>query len=130
MAMRTKTASPQAVLKRRIKRFYALLNTGDFQRCFEMIDPRIRAKPSSVTLLQYENSLRDFLQAVKSVEVQSVSVELHLNEPSRLYEDRDFAVGTTRWNDARGNVQQFAERWVREGRTWYTRSTGLLNPEP
>ena len=128
--MTTKTASSQTGLKKRIRRFYSLLNSGDFDRCYEMIDPRVRAKSASVTLLQYENSLRAFLKAVKAVEVLSMEIELHVGEPSKLYEDRDFAVGDTRWIDSRGVENTFTERWVREGRTWYTRSTGFLLPAP
>ncbi|MCI0359752.1 MAG: hypothetical protein L0211_14845 [Planctomycetaceae bacterium] len=93
-----------------------------------MIDPRVRAKPSSVTLLQYENSLRDFLDSVGAVSIVKTDVQLHLDEPSKLYEDRDFATGETVWQDEDGNSHVFQERWVRDGRSWFTRSTGLLAP--
>jgi hypothetical protein len=130
MAMTTKTDRIQASLKKRIRQFYELLNAGDFARCHQMIDPRVRAKPSSVTLLQYENALRDFLVAVGQVDVARIDLDLHLNEPSKLYEDRDFAVGQTAWDDDQGESHVFQERWVREGRTWFTRATGLLAPIP
>jgi hypothetical protein len=126
--MTTRTENRQASLKRRIRRFYNLLNQGDFRRCHQMIDPRVRLKPSSVTLFQYENALRQFLDRFGSVEVLEIHIDLHVNEPSILYEDRDFAVGQTAWEDEVGQRHDFSERWVCEGRTWYTRSTGFVTP--
>jgi hypothetical protein len=128
MAMTTKTRISAAALKRRMKRFYELLNRREFQSCYELIDPRVRAKASSVTLLQYQNSLARFLERMGSVEVTDTRFELHLDEPSTLYEGRDFAIGKTSWRDAGGVEREFAERWVHEGGKWYTRSTGFLLP--
>lgn len=126
--MSTETEKRRASLERRIRRFYDLLNRGDFGRCHRIIDPRVRLKPSSVTLFQYENALRQFLEQFGRVQVVGIDVGLHLNEPSELYEGRDFAVGKTTWADRAGEQHVFSERWVREGRAWYTRSTGLLAP--
>jgi hypothetical protein len=63
-----------------------------------------------------------------SVEVVAVHLRLHLDEPSRLYGDRDFAVGQTSWRDAVGEERVFQERWVRDGRNWYTRAVGFVSP--
>jgi hypothetical protein len=128
MALINKVDSTRASLRRRIRQFYELLNEGDFVHCHQMIDPRIRQKPESVTLLQYENSLHKFFKSIGKIKVVRVDVDLHLNEPSQLYEQRDFAVGQTCWRDKRGEEHIFNERWVREGRIWYTRSTGFLWP--
>jgi hypothetical protein len=128
MAMTTRTENRQASLKRRIRQFYTLLNQGDFERCRQMIDPRIRLKRDSVTLFQYQNSLQQFLDHFGSVKVLEISIGLHLNEPSQLYEGRDFAVGKTTWVDEAGEEHVFSERWVRDGRAWYTRSTGFVTP--
>src|SRR5947208_748956 len=99
MAMTTRIENKQSALKRRIRQFYKLLNEHEFARCHQMIDPRVRLKPSSVTLFQYENALRQFLDQFSSVEVLEISIGLHLNEPSELYEGRDFALGKTTWAD-------------------------------
>jgi hypothetical protein len=128
MAMTTRAVNQQASLKRRIRQFYNLLNQRAFDRCHQMIDPRVRSTPSSVTLFQYENSLREFLAYFGSVKVLEITVSLHLNEPSKLYEDRDFAVGNTNWEDEAGEQHTFSERWVVEGRSWHTRSTGFVTP--
>ena len=122
--------NPQTSLKRRIKQFYDLLNRGDFSRCHRMLDPRLRRNPHAVTLLQYENSLREFVGRAGPIRVVDIDVVAHLNKPSVLYEGRDFAVGETRWLDESGTQREFKERWVRDGRVWYTRSTGLLFPSP
>ena len=126
--MRTKTATLGASLKRQIQRFYKLLDQGRFSECYDLIDPRIRDKPTSITRLQYESSLREFRGRVGSVGKIVVAIEVHENEPTRLYEGRPFALGKTTWKDRHGRQQTFSERWVREGRSWFTRSTGLLAP--
>lgn len=127
--MKTKAASQQAALKRRIRQFYRLLNSGDWDRCYRMIDPLLLAQPSTITLLQYTACARHFLDAVGKVDVQTIHITgLHLDEPNRLYQDRDFAIGTTIWVDRIGVTYTFSERWVREGTAWYTRSTGFLKP--
>ena len=128
MAMSTKTESKTSSLTKRIRQFYKLLNEADIAACHRMIDPRVRLNPASVTLLQYQNALRDFLTEFEAVNIRSIRVSVHRNEPSELYEGRDFAIGKTEWADGRGKQHEFSERWVREGRSWYTRSTGLIVP--
>ena len=130
MAIITKANRGQSSLKRRIRQFYELLNDGDLARCYKMIDPQVRAKPTSVTLFQYQNALDQFLARFGPIRIQRVRIDLHVNEPADLYEGRDFAVGETTWVDRTGGRRIFTERWVREGRAWYTRSTGLVTPAP
>jgi hypothetical protein len=127
--MRAKTRAQTASLEKRIRHFYGLLNEGRFAECYRMIDPVVRDKPSSVTLHQYQTSLRAFLDHFGQVRIRGISLDLHLNEPSKLYADRDFAVGQTVWEDEAGEGHQFQERWVRAGRSWYTRSSGFVVPE-
>jgi len=126
--MTTRTDFRQSSLKRRIRQFYALLNDHEFGRCHQMIDPRVRAKSSSVTLFQFTNSLSQFARHFGPIRILDINVSLHLDEPSKLYEERDFAVGETAWVDQKGEQHVFSERWVREGRAWYTRSTGFVVP--
>ena len=126
--MINKATDKQTALKCRIRQFYTLLNARRFERCYRLLDPRLLEKPGTVTLFQYENALAEFLDSVGTVKVREVAIHrLHLNEPSKLYEGRDFALGRTGWEDAAGK-RQFSERWVCEGATWFTRSTGLLVP--
>jgi hypothetical protein len=127
--MSAKTRAQAASLEKRIRHFYGLLNDGRFEECYRMIDPVIRDKPSSVTLYQYQTSLRTFLDRYGQVRIRGISLDLHLDEPSKLYGDRDFAVGQTIWEDESGEEHPFQERWVRERRSWYTRSSGFVTPE-
>jgi len=93
--MRTKTRAQAASLEKRIRHFYSLLNEGRFADCYRMIDPTVRDKSFSVTLHQYQTSLRTFLHHYGQVRVRGISLDLHLGEPSELYEGRDFAAGQT-----------------------------------
>ena len=127
--MKTTSQTTHASLRRRIRQFYKLLNEREFERCHEMIDPHVRCNPNSVTLLQYSAACRDFLDRVGCVKLVELRVDLHLQEPSVLYEDRDFAMGNMAWEDQSGQQHKFSERWVRDGRTWFTRSTGFVTPE-
>lgn len=118
-------------LRKRIKRFYEHLNYEDGDKCYRAIDPRIRKKPTSVTLFQYLSSLKRFLGWSGGVLVHRIEpIRLHLNERNRLYENRDFALAEVHWEDQYGHMHTFREKWVREpnGR-WYTRSTGFVVPE-
>lgn len=126
--MTSRSENKQSALKRRIRQFYDLLNQRDFDRCHQIIDPRIRLKSGSITLVEYEDCLRKFLDVFGSVQIVEISVNLHLKERSELYDGRDFAVGKTTWEDDAGGQHVFSERWVWEGRAWYTRSTGFVVP--
>ncbi len=126
--MSTRSDAKQSVLKRRIRQFYEMLNDHEFRRCHKMIDPRVLAKPSSVTLFQYENALSQFMGRFGSITILEISITLHINEPSKLYDQRDFAVGETTWADEAGERHVLSERWVKEGRAWYTRATGFATP--
>src|SRR5437763_12303050 len=103
MAMSNPTKHRRDYLIRRIRQFYKLLNSRAFDRCHQLIDPRVRLKPSSVTLFQYQNALRDFLQHVGSVTILETQIQLHRVKPSAWYEDRDFAVGRAIWSDEAGD---------------------------
>lgn len=128
LAMKTKSETMRSSLKRRIHQFYKLLNERNFERCHEMIDPRVRRRPESVTLLHYADAAAEFLDQCGGLKFVQLDIELHLREPSVLYEGRDFAVGKSIYEDARHQRHVFAERWVRDGRSWYTRSTGFVTP--
>lgn len=124
--MSATTRSNAASVERRIKRFYEHFNRGEFEQCHQMIDPRIRQNTASVTLLNYTQALRNFCDRVGRLDVRRIHLTLHLEEPSTLYEGRDFAIGQADCKDEQGTEHVFRERWVREGRVWYTRSTGML----
>src|SRR5260370_30155340 len=115
------TRNPTSAVERRVRQFYQLLNAHEFGKCFAMIDPIIRSSSASVTAYQYENALRQFISYYTRIELLSVTLQVHLDEPSDLFGNRDFAVGQTCWADKSGEEHVFQERWVRDGQRWYTR---------
>jgi len=127
--MSTKVISRVSPVERRIRQFYGHLNEGCFARCYLMVDPLVRHSPSSVTLYKYLQSLGAFRDHFGQVVVQRVEVQLHLDEPNKRFQDRDFAVGKTTWKDQQGEEHVFQERWVRNGRYWYTVCTGFVTPD-
>jgi hypothetical protein len=127
--MSTKIEKQQAALERRIHRFYEYLNRRAFDRSYEMIDPRLRDKSSSVTLFQYQSAILQFVEWVGPLKILEISLALHMDEPSQFYEGRDFAVGRITSLDGSGEQRILSERWVRQGPSWYTRSTGFIAPE-
>ncbi len=130
--MKTSITAPQllAALRRRIKQFYSRVDQRLFEKCWEMVDPHIRAEARSITQCQYTAALERFVTWCGAVRICTIEpVHIHVNEPSRLYENRDFATVRVTWEDSRGEVHIFTERWVRGRRGWwYTRSSGLVVP--
>jgi hypothetical protein len=122
------TRNQTSAVERRARQFYQHLNAHEFGKCFAMIDPIIRGSSTSVTAYQYENALRQFVAFYHRIDLLSVTLEVHLDEPSNLFGNRDFAVGQTCWTDKNGDEHVFQERWVRDGQRWYTRSTGFVTP--
>src|SRR5260370_339263 len=91
--MRTATVRTQtSTLERRIRKFYGMLIEHEFAKCYRSIDPSIRANSSGVTLFQYENALREFGVYYGQINVVTVTLQLHLDEPSDLYGNRDFVL--------------------------------------
>jgi hypothetical protein len=80
--MSTRTDTKESALQRKIRRFYDLLNEHDFAQCHKMIDPRVRAKSSSVTLFQYQSALSQFVGRFGPIEILDIGITLHLNEPN------------------------------------------------
>ena len=126
--MTMQTINQASLVEQTIRQFYDLLNAGLFARCYRMIDPSIRADPTSVTLPRYEESLSAFQACVGKVRVCQVEIDLHIGEPSKLYDNHDFAVGKTTWEDERAEQHVHQERYVCRGQSRYTRSTGLVAP--
>jgi hypothetical protein len=131
--MKTKTKRTQvaAALKKKILQYYRHLNAGNFHWCYRAIDPPIRSQSTSVTYFQFASSLERFLNHYGGVRVKStgIEVQLHQDEPNSLYQNRDFAVVKVLWQDKADKMHLFHERWVRNGRSWFSRCTGLITPE-
>lgn len=125
--MITNGADKLVALETRIRHFYESMNRHDFTKCYAMIDPRVVSKSEALTISQYTHSLERYLDRFASINLVEIGITgLHLNEPNKLYEGRDFALGKTVWEDDDGNRHEFSERWVFQDGAWYTRSTGFV----
>ncbi len=131
MTPQTAATRLAASLRRSIRQFYDQFNRGEFEKCYQLVDPTLRAAPSSITLYQYISALERFRQWCGAVTICAIDpVQLHLDEPTRQYGNRDFALVDVLWEDQVGQRRTFKERWVRGERgRWYTRCTGLVTPD-
>jgi hypothetical protein len=130
MTTQTDEVRLATALRRRIQKFYNLLNHGEYEKCFLMVDPVLREDPTSITALRYAKSLESFREWSGGVNILEIRpLRLHLNEPNRQYDNRDFALTEIDWEDKQGEQHTFKERWVRDRRGWwFTRGTGFITP--
>src|SRR5688572_24165498 len=101
----TQTAEARfaAALVRRVQKFYELLNSEEFEKCFLMIDPALRDDPASITQLRYAASLKSFREWSGEITIREIRpLKININQPNRLYENRDFALAEVHWDDERG----------------------------
>jgi hypothetical protein len=121
----TKPASNRASIRRRVKRFYAAFNTGDWPACFALIDPKLR-DGSKIDLSRYSESLSAFKAAYKTINVWYVRISMHMDVSRSKQDARPFAYVYVIWQDDQHAFHMFRERWVKESDRWYTRVVGLV----
>ena len=114
-------------LQNRIAEFYELLKQREWEQCFTYIDPVLRDE-GKVTLDAYSRTMSSFFAThgpLGNVSVQDL--KLHLGQQSKLYENRDFALGDVVVQDREQRPYRLKERWVKaaDGH-WYTRMVGLV----
>jgi len=130
--MKTASSNPRilAGLRRRVKQFYDRLNRGEFDKCYNAIDPDIRTTPTAITLGQYLASAERFMAWCGQVRIRDLQVtDFRIGETTVQYHDRGFALLKLVWEDDHGGQHTFKERWVRDRRGWwYTRCTGFVVP--
>jgi hypothetical protein len=118
------TAERQA-LRRRVKQMYDWFNRGLWEKCFALIDPRIREK-STMKLPPYVERLQEFKEAYGAIRPWYVRISLHLDWSSSKHDDGPFAYVHTVWQDKAHGFHMFRERWVRHGKHWFTQVVGLV----
>jgi hypothetical protein len=115
-------------LRQRIRTFYGHLNAGEWNACFQMIDPALRS--GGVNPDVYAESLSDFRNYYGSVKVFGVAkLTLHPAVKGGRYGDQEFASGVVIWLDSREEPHRFNERWIKSGNSWFTRMVGLVSPD-
>ena len=112
-------------LAARIKFFYGFFNRRDWARCYEYVDPKLRAKRES-GLRNYSQTMRDFFGAHGPVEeVKILKINIHSGKSARD-DRRDFAYVVISWKDKSNQFHHFRERWIKDGEKWFTRVIGLV----
>jgi hypothetical protein len=104
---------------------HAALNRGQLDRCFALLDPRLR-DAGSVEASTYAESLREFKNAYGSIRPWHTRVSLHLDASKSQRDRRPFAYVYVVWQDAASAFHMFKERWVKDGGQWYSRVVGLI----
>jgi hypothetical protein len=115
----------RAALRRRVIAMIRGLNSGDWERCFETIDPRLRAK-GSPQAQYYAHQLQAFREAYGEIVPWHTRINLHLDASMNKHDSRPFAYVYIVWKDAAKEFHLFRERWVKDGDQWYTRVVGLV----
>jgi hypothetical protein len=118
-------AAQRTALKRRLKAFYAALNERNWERCFALIDPKLRAE-GRVDAAKYAASLARFLEHYGPVQPEFIKLTLYLDATANKHDSRPFAYAVVLWQDKHHEYHLFRERWVRAKKTWYTRVVGLV----
>lgn len=119
-------ASEREALRRRVKRMYSWFNRSLWNKCFSLIDPRLREQ-SKVDLPIYTEGLQAFKEAYGAIHPWYVRISLHLDASSSKGDGRPFAYVYVIWQDDSHGFHLFRERWVRQSGLWFTRVVGLVS---
>jgi hypothetical protein len=117
--------SEREALRRRVKQLYECFNRGLWERCFALIDPRLRSA-SKVDSADYANSLQAFKETYGAINPWYIRISVHVDSSSNKHDARPFANVYVVWQDAVHGFHMFRERWVKESGRWFTRVVGLV----
>ena len=120
-----KESSARVALRRRVMRWYAQFNAEKWDDCLALVDPRLTST-GKVKAVPYVESLVRFKNRYGAVHPWHVRLSLHLAGSPRASDTRPFAYVYTVWQDDRHGFHMFRERWVRDGKKWYTEVAGLV----
>ena len=109
----------------RINQFYSLFNQQNWKGCFDTLDPKLNGK---IDFLWYNQNMAHFYKAYGPIQILDVKVSLHLDVPSNMWNETNFAYAKVVWKDKHNRKQTFQERWVKTPKdgNWYTRKAGLI----
>lgn len=119
-------SAEQRALRRRVKRMYDYLNHERWEKCYSLIDPKLREQ-QKVNLPDYSERLQAFKAAYGAVNPWHVRLSLHLDAAANKRDARPFAYVYMVWQDAGHGFHMFRERWVRDTNGWFTRVAGLVS---
>src|SRR5437588_3020179 len=118
-------ASDREPLRRRVRQMYGWLNREFWEKCFSLIDPKLREK-SKVDLSDYVERSRVFKEAYGAINLWHIRISLHLDASSNKHDERPFAYVYVIWQDNARGFHMFRERWVKHAGGWFTRVIGLV----
>ena len=121
--------SDRAALRRRVLGRIHRLNAGQWDQCYEVIDPRLRGK-GTPERAAHAAQLSAFRSEYGSVHPWHTRISLHPGGAKNKQRGRPFAYVYVVWQDAAKGFHLFRERWVKDGRQWYTRVVGLVPGKP
>jgi len=101
------------------------LNDKQWDRCFALTDPKLRAD-NRLTPEEHAENLACFMQVHGSIRPWHVKISLHLEGAKKQRDPRPFAFVYIIWQDKRNAFQMFRDRWVEDNGRWYTRVAGLM----
>lgn len=101
------------------------LNESRWDRCFAMIDPKLRAE-GRVAPEAYAENLAHFMEAHGCIRIWHVKISLHLEGAKKQRDPRKFAYVYIIWQDSANAFHMFRDRWVEDDDRWYTRVVGLV----
>jgi hypothetical protein len=122
-----KSSTDRSALRRRIKSFYLHLNHHAFDKCWSFLDPDLRQR-GRFEEDKYAKSLSEFLDHYGTIEIVVIKIDLYSGAKVKG-QTQDCAYPLVVWKDARHVPHLFRERWVKDGKTWYTRVAGLVTPD-
>jgi hypothetical protein len=118
-------APEREAIRRRVKRLYECFGRGEFEKCFSLVDPKLREEQRLVEQ-SYLSSLRAFHDAYRAIRPWYVRINVHLDATSNKRDPRPFAYVYVVWQDEQHAFHMFKERWVKHGDQWFTRVAGLI----
>jgi hypothetical protein len=117
--------SEREALRRRVKQMYSWFNRALWDRCFRLVNPKLREQ-SKVEFDTYVEQLKSFKEVYGTIHPWYVRISLHLDASSNKHDPRPFAYVYVIWQDERHSFHMFKERWVRDSGHWFTRVAGLV----
>jgi hypothetical protein len=118
-------AAERAAIRRRVKQLYEWFNREQWERCFEVVDPKLR-DAGRIRAESYTRSLSEFKEFYGVVRIWYMRISLHLAARGNKHDDRPFAYVYVVWQDDQSAFHMFRERWVKDAGRWYTRVVGLV----
>ena len=118
-------AAERASIRRTVKRLYAWFNQGLWEKCWFLLDPKLR-KPAKVELSPYAASLAAFHKSYGAIHPWYIRINLHLEASNNKHDDRPFAYVYVIWQDQDHEFHMFRERWIKDSEQWFSRVVGLV----